>query len=113
SDGSTTYLLRDLATFIFAKQQGFARHLYVVDNRQSHHYRQLFAILKRLGRMEEGEGVHIDYGFISFKGEALSTRKGNMVLALDVISQAEDKVAAIIAEKNPGLKDKHAAVKAI
>lgn len=113
SDGGTTYLLRDLAAFIFVKKQGFNKHLYVVDNRQSHHYKQLFAILKLMGKLKEGEGVHIDYGFISFKGAALSTRKGNMVLAGDVISQAEEKVAKIIAEKNPDLKNKEQAIDAV
>lgn len=113
SDGSTTYLLRDLATFVFAKKQGFKKHLYVVDNRQSHHYRQLFAILKLMGEMKEEEGTHIDYGFVSFKGEALSTRKGNMILALDVINQAEEKVGKIIQEKNPDLKNKKDVIKAV
>lgn len=113
SDGGTTYLLRDLATFIFVKQQGFGRHLYVVDNRQSHHYRQLFAILKLAGEMSEGEGEHIDYGFISFGGEALSTRKGNMVLAEDVIAEAKKRVSKIIAEKNPDLRDKASATNAV
>ena len=113
SDGGTTYLLRDLAGFIFIKKEGFKKHLYVVDDRQSHHYRQLFAILKLMGELAEGEGAHIDYGFMSFKGEALSTRKGNMVLAQEVISQAEEKVAKIIAEKNPDLKNKADVVKAV
>jgi arginyl-tRNA synthetase len=113
SDGGTTYLLRDLATFIFCKQKGFTKHLYVVDNRQSHHYNQLFAILKMMNEMKEDEGIHIDYGFISFRGEALSTRKGNMVLAEDVIAQAEEKVAKIIQDKNPDLKDKAHVIKAV
>ena len=113
SDGGTTYLLRDLATFIFVREQGFGKHLYVVDSRQSQHYRQLFAILKLLGKMEEGEGVHIDYGFMSFKGSALSTRKGNMILAEDVLEQARDKVKKIIEEKNPDLKDKEQVVDAV
>ncbi len=103
SDGGTTYLLRDLATFVYRKSLGFARQLYVVDVRQARAFRQLFTILKILGHMKEGEGVHIDYGFMSFKGEVLSTRKGNMVLAEDVIVQAEQKVQKIIAEKNPDL----------
>jgi arginyl-tRNA synthetase len=113
SDGGTTYLLRDLATFIYVRQQGFTKHLYVVDNRQSHHYNQLFAILKLMEDMEEGEGEHIDYGFISFKGEALSTRKGNMVLADDVIDEAKKRVAKIVKEKNPDLPDKAKVIHAV
>ncbi|MBI4049353.1 MAG: arginine--tRNA ligase [Candidatus Doudnabacteria bacterium] len=117
SDGGTTYLLRDLATFIFGKQQGFAKHLYVVDNRQSLHYKQLFAILKLMGEMGvrgvKGEGIHIDYGFMSFKGEALSTRKGNIVKASDLLAEAEAKVAKIIADKNPDLKNKQEVIRAV
>ncbi|MBI4363360.1 MAG: arginine--tRNA ligase, partial [Candidatus Doudnabacteria bacterium] len=119
SDGGTTYLLRDLATFLFAKQQGFSKHLYVVDNRQALHYRQLFAILKLVGEIREAgevggaEGVHISYGFVSFKGEALSTRKGNMVLAEDLLAQAQQRVARIIEEKNPELANKQEVVKAV
>ncbi|HEV8601219.1 MAG TPA: arginine--tRNA ligase [Patescibacteria group bacterium] len=109
SDGGTTYLLRDLAGFLFAKDQGYPQHLYVVDNRQALHYHQLFVILKLMGQYKEGEGAHINYGFISLKGAALSTRKGNMILAEDLISQAKEKVAKIIEQKNPDLKDrKHA-----
>jgi arginyl-tRNA synthetase len=113
SDGGTTYLLRDLATFIFAKQEGFKKHFYVVDNRQSLHYKQLFAILKLMGEMSEEEGLHIDYGFISFKGQALSTRKGNMVTADEVLRTTEEKVAKIINEKNPELSNKEEAIKSI
>jgi arginyl-tRNA synthetase len=103
SDGGTTYLLRDLATFVYRKTLGFNKQLYVVDVRQSHAFNQLFAILKLLGYYEDNEGVHIDYGYMSFKGEALSTRKGNMILAEEVITTAKEKVAKIIAEKNPEL----------
>lgn len=113
SDGSTTYLLRDLAAFIYRKSLGYRRQLYVVDSRQSHVFRQLFAILLLLGEMTEGEGVHIDYGFISFAGAALSTRKGNMVLVEEVLEQAQQKVAQIIEEKNPDLPNKKEAVRAI
>lgn len=113
SDGGTTYLLRDLATFIYRKSLGFKKQLYVVDNRQAHHYHQLFAILKMLGYMNLDEAKHISYGFISFKGEALSTRKGNMVLAVDIIKEAEEKVAKIIAEKNPNLPDKELVIKKV
>jgi arginyl-tRNA synthetase len=113
SDGGTTYLLRDLATFIYRQSLGFEKQIYVVDNRQSHAFLQLFAILKLLGRMKDGEAVHVDYGMITFKGEVLSTRKGNMVTAQDVIAQAQEKVAQIIDEKNPELANKDEAIKTI
>ena len=113
SDGGTTYLLRDLATFVYRKSLGFAKQLYVVDVRQAHAFKQLFAILKLLGYMKDGEGIHVDYGFMSFKGEVLSTRKGNMVLAEDVIATAKEKVKKIINDKNPELADASEVVSAV
>jgi arginyl-tRNA synthetase len=113
SDGGTTYLLRDLAAFLFVRNQGFSKHLYVVDNRQALHYKQLFAILGLIGEMKADEGLHISYGFMSFRGEVLSTRKGNMVLLEEVLSTAGEKAAKIIQEKNPNLKDKDQVVKAV
>src|SRR3989344_4436 len=106
SDGGTTYLLRDLATFIYRKSLGFQKQLYVVDVRQARAFAQLFAILKLIGEIKDGEAIHIDYGFMSFKCEALSTRSGNMALAEELIKTANEKVSKIIASKNPSLKDK-------
>jgi arginyl-tRNA synthetase len=113
SDGGTIYALRDLATFIYRKSLGYKKQIYVVDNRQSHAFRQLFKMLELMGESDPGEAIHVDYGFTSFKGSVLSSRKGNMILAEDVISQANDKVAKIIQEKNPDLKDKQSTISAV
>jgi arginyl-tRNA synthetase len=113
SDGGTTYLLRDLATFVYRKSLGFTKQLYVIDIRQAHAFKQLFAILKLLGYLKDSEAVHIDYGFMSFKGAVLSTRKGNMVLAEEVIEQAKEKVSKIITEKNPELSNMPLVVSAV
>lgn len=113
SDGTTTYLLRDLATFIYRKSQGFVKQLYVVDSRQKHTLAQTFAILKMMKEMNEGEAVHVDYGFISFKGSALSTRKGNIITPEEVLKEAEEKVAKLIEEKNPDLANKEEVIKAV
>ena len=113
SDGATTYLLRDLATFIHRKQQGFTKQLYVVDTRQSHTLAQTYAILKLMGEMEENEAVHLNYGFVSFKGSVLSTRKGNLVLAEEVLDEAKQRITKIIKDKNPDLNKKDEAIEVI
>ena len=106
SDGGTTYLLRDLATFIYRKRdKGFQRQIYVVDNRQSHHFRQLFKILEMLGEWQEGEGAHVDFGFMSLPEGAMSTRKGNVIELEQLVAKAIEKAKAIIAEKNSDLKN--------
>ena len=107
SDGGTTYLLRDLATYIYRKQQGFAKQIYVVDNRQSHTLNQTFKILELLGYIEmPNEAVHIAYGFLSLPEGAMSTRKGTIIGANELIQKAQTQALQIIEEKNPDLANK-------
>lgn len=106
SDGGTTYLLRDLATFLYRKhQQKFMKQLYVVDSRQIHHFKQLFKILELLGEWKAGEGAHVEFGFMSLPEGALSTRKGNIIELEEVVAKATEKAKQIIAKKNPDLKN--------
>jgi len=114
SDGGTTYLLRDLATYIFRKQQGFEKQIYVVDNRQSHALAQTFKILKVLRVINSPtEAVHIAYGVLSLPEGQMSTRKGTMVGAKELIQKAQEKALEIINEKNPGLQNKEAVSKQV
>ncbi len=107
SDGGTTYLLRDLATYIHRKQQGFEKQIYVVDNRQSHTLNQTFKILELLGVIESpDEALHIAYGFLSLPEGAMSTRKGTIIGANELITKAQEKALAIVEEKNPDLENK-------
>lgn len=107
SDGGTTYLLRDLATYIYRKQQGFEKQMYVVDNRQSHTLSQTFKILELLGVIQSPtEAVHVAYGFLSLPEGAMSTRKGTIIGAKELIEKAQEQAAAIIEEKNPALENK-------
>lgn len=107
SDGGTTYLLRDIATYIFRKRQGFEKQIYVVDNRQSHSLNQTFKILELLGIIESpDEAVHIAYGFLSLPEGAMSTRKGTIIGANELITKAQEKALAIVEEKNPELSTK-------
>lgn len=106
-DGGTTYLLRDLATYIYRKQQGFEKQLYVVDNRQTHTLAQTFKILELLGVITSPEeAVHIAYGVLSLPEGQMSTRKGTMIGAKELIQRAEEQAVTIIQEKNPGLGNK-------
>lgn len=107
SDGGTTYLLRDIATYIFRKSQGFEKQIYVVDNRQSHSLNQTFKILELLGVIESpNEAIHIAYGFLSLPEGAMSTRKGTIIGANQLIEKAQEQAIAIIEEKNPTLENK-------
>jgi arginyl-tRNA synthetase len=107
SDGGTTYLLRDLATYIFRKSQGFEKQIYVVDVRQSHTLAQTFKILELMGHIQtQDEAIHIAYGFLTLPTGAMSTRKGTIVGAKEFIESVQKETLEIIKEKNPDLKDK-------
>lgn len=114
SDGATTYHLRDFATYIYRKNTfDFYRNLYIVDVRQSHHFRQLFKVLELAGYPAETDSAHIEFGFMSLPEGAISTRKGTVISLENLIGEAEKQALAIIQEKNPELKDKEAVAKQV
>lgn len=114
SDGATTYHLRDFATYIYRKQQfNFTDNLYVVDNRQSHHFRQLFAVLEKAGYPALSNSVHVDFGFMSLPEGVMSTRAGTTISLEKLLEEASLRALSIITEKNPGLPDKAAVAKQI
>lgn len=114
SDGATTYHLRDFATYFYRKDTfDFYRNLYIVDVRQSHHFRQLFKVLEKAGYPAEIDSAHIEFGFMSLPEGAISTRKGTTISLENLIAEAEKQALAIIQEKNPGLEDKETVAKKV
>lgn len=114
SDGGTTYLLRDLAAYIYRKQQGFLQQYYVIDIRQEHQLAQTFKILELLGYIESPkEALHIAYGFLKLPEGAMSSRKGTTVNAGEFIRSVQDRALEIIKEKNPELNDKETVAKQV
>jgi len=104
SDGATTYLLRDLATILYRKEtHDFWKNLYVVDNRQSHHFRQVFRVAELLGFEGVGASEHVEFGFMKLPEGAMSTRKGNVVLLEAVLDEAGRRAREVILVKNPNL----------
>lgn len=106
SDGATTYHTRDISTYIYQQQKfDFYKRLYVIDVRQSHHFRQLFKVLDKLGYDTEHGAKHVSYGFMKLPEGAMSTRKGTVVRLEELFEQAEAKALEIIKEKNPELSN--------
>ena len=107
SDGATIYATRDLAAAIYRQNTyHFDKCLYVVAYQQDLHFRQVFRVLDKMGYPWAKDCVHVAFGMVSFEGEALSTRKGNMVLLEDLLTQAVTKARDIIEEKSPNLENK-------
>ena len=109
SDGGTTYHMRDFATYIYRRKEfNFYKNLYVVDNRQSHHFRQLFKVLELAGYPAEADSAHVDFGFMSLPEGAISTRKGTTISLQNLVNEAQARALKIIEEKNPELENKAA-----
>ncbi|NLB64755.1 MAG: arginine--tRNA ligase [Fibrobacter sp.] len=111
SDGSTLYATRDLAAAIYRqKEYAFDRCLYVVDQGQALHFKQVFAVLNKMGYAWSKNMVHIPFGLILHqnedgKWEKGKTRTGSASLLRDVIAAAQEKILEQIQEKNPDLPD--------
>lgn len=104
SDGATLYMTRDLATAYFRKREyDFVKSLYVVGNEQSVHFKQLKAVLAKMGNDWAEAIEHIAFGLITLNGKKLSTRKGKIVLLADVLNEAIDLAQKQIEAKNPDL----------
>lgn len=106
-DGASLYSTRDIAAAIYRKQEyDFHKCLYVVAYQQTLHFKQVFKVLELMGRPWAGDLVHVPFGMVSFEGQTLSTRKGQVVYLEDFLNKAIEKALAIIEEKNPALENK-------
>ena len=83
------------------------RILYVVDARQSLHFRQLFAISRRAGYAPENVQLeHVEFGMVlGTDGKPFKTRSGDTVKLADLLSEAVRRAFALVTEKNPELPE--------
>jgi arginyl-tRNA synthetase len=109
ADGGFLYATTDLATIQYRSDEWHADHVwYVVGVPQQLHFRQLFAAASRWGK--SGDLRHIAFGSILGDDRKLmKTRSGDNVQLTDVLEEAVERAAAVIAEKNPGLPAEEAA----
>jgi len=104
SDGTSLYLTKDLALAqVKFEKLGVDRSVYVVDNRQSLHFMQAFAILRLMGFAQAEKCYHLAYGFVSLPEGAMSARRGRVALFKEVYDEAIARVLEVIAEKNPSM----------
>jgi len=77
SDGSYLYITTDLATILYRQENiGYDKALYIVDNRQSLHFKQLFDSIKFFN-FNNLEHEHISYGTLNDgEGNPFKTRDG-------------------------------------
>lgn len=107
SDGTTLYPTRDIAAAQDRyNEYKFDKCLYVTSAGQSLHFAQWFKVTELMGKEWAKDLVHIPYGTMSFGGEKLASRTGNIILLNDVFDEAVAKARAIIEEKNVAHENK-------
>ncbi|KAK7872518.1 hypothetical protein R5R35_013763 [Gryllus longicercus] len=100
SDGSTLYLVRDIAAAIdrFEKHK-FEEMIYVVDNAQTDHFVALFGTLKKMQFPWANQLRHIKFGRV----HGMSTRSGNVVFLKDILDKTR-KMVEIKQQQSPTTK---------
>ena len=99
-DGAYLYATTDLATLEY-RAETFRPDavLYVVDFRQSLHFKQLFKAVRQLGIVpEETELVHVKFGTVlGDDGKPFKTRSGETVGLESLLDEAERRALEIVA----------------
>ena len=113
SDGATLYATRDLAAALWRKDNyHFDKCLYVVAYQQNLHFQQVFKVLELMGYgWAKDQMEHVAFGMVSYEGEAMSTRQGNIVFLDELLIRAQEKALDIIREKSPELENPEAAAR--
>lgn len=114
SDGTTIYPTRDLATAIFRKEvlQG-DKLLYVVGAEQQLHFKQVFAVLRKMGYEWADDCIHVPFGLMTLNGKKMSTRRGQVVYLDQVLDEAVQKSLEIIQNSQSQDHDKYETAEAV
>jgi len=80
-DGTGLYATKDLALArLKFEQYRIDRSIYVVDVRQSDHFRHVFLTLKKMGFAQAERCQHVPYEMVELPDGPMATRKGNVIL---------------------------------
>ena len=107
-DGGYLYATTDLAALRYrAKELGAKRISYVVDARQSGHFKQVFRVAKEAGFVPEDVKLeHIAFGTMMDKGgKPFKTRDGGTVKLIDLLDEAVIKAKDTIKDKDAYSED--------
>ncbi|MFI7104471.1 arginine--tRNA ligase [Streptomyces sp. NPDC050161] len=103
SNGGYGYAATDLSAIRDRVQNlGAETLLYVVDVRQSLHFKMVFETARRAGWLnEKTEAVQLAFGTVLGKdGKPFKTREGETVRLVDLLDEAIERATAVVREKN-------------
>jgi arginyl-tRNA synthetase len=101
-DGAYLYATSDLACLQYKQEHyNLNKAIYVTDERQQTHFKQIFKIADMLGWDVDTE--HVWFGIMRFKDGIFSSRKGNVIRLEELLDESVKRVRAVIETKNPDL----------
>jgi arginyl-tRNA synthetase len=103
SDGGYGYHVTDLATVRYwVGERGATDLLYVVGTPQAQHFQMVFEACREAGYLTRpDQAVHIGFGSILGEdGKTIRTRAGGSVKLVELLSEAVDNAAAVVAERS-------------
>jgi len=102
SDGGYLYATTDLAAIRFRTTELKAKRVcYVVDARQSEHFRQVFAVARMAGFATDDVSLeHISFGMMLDKsGRPFKTREGGTVQLMELLDEAVSRAREAITQR--------------
>ena len=109
SDGGFNYTTTDLATVDYRLKTWSPNEIvYVVDDRQSGHFKKLFLIVARWkpDAAKNTNLIHVGFGkILGDDGKPFKTRSGDTVKLGDLLDEAEARAFKIVSEKNSDLSE--------
>jgi len=104
TDGGFNYATTDIAT-VLNRVEEFKpdRILYVTDERQQLHFKQFFAVSRRLGVTARLE--HIWFGLMRLPEGTFSTRQGNVIKLEKLLDEAESRALEIVRQTSPEMPE--------
>jgi len=109
SDGGFNYMTTDLATIDYRLKTWAPNEIvYVVDDRQSGHFKKLFLTFARWKQPDAKRTklVHVGFGKIMGEdGKPFKTRSGDTVKLGELLDEAEERAFKIVSEKSPELPE--------
>ena len=108
SDGGFNYTTTDLATIDYRLKTWSPQEIiYVVDDRQSGHFKKLF---RSFGRWKPAAAktklVHAGFGkILGEDGKPFKTRSGDTVKLGELLDEAEEQALRLVTEKSPELPE--------
>ncbi len=103
-DGGFNYAATDVATVLNRQKELTPETvIYVTDERQQLHFRQVFAIARRLGVNMGLE--HVWFGLMRLPEGVFSTRQGNVIKLERLLDEAEARALALVRNSAPDMPE--------